>query len=765
MSALHVFWARVRSYLQNTNDEARLDEELQSHLEMLTQQYLAKGVPPDEARMQARRAMGGIEQVKEAHRDERRFAVLSALWQDLRYAARQLRNAPGFSVLTVATLAVGIGVNAAMFTVIDQTLLRRLPYPDASRLTVIEAERKMTASVAYTDVKAWQKRDHDFSEIAYYSSSAVSVDRNATSDLVYKVDSSANLFSTLGVKPFLGRAFSADEQKPGHNREAIISNGFWRKVFQGSPSVLGKALRVGGQIYTVIGVMPQGFVFPANTLEVNQIWAPYALDWSILPENSWALEAVARLKPGASARQATLNLNLIQQGLHKQDGKNHDNSKLNVASYRGALTKGIRPALTALEAAVALVWLVACANVGGLMLTRIQGRRRELSIRVALGAGRHRLVSQLLTETLLLSALAGLCGFLLSQSVTALLAHAARQHLPAGVELHASWKLLAVLLGGVFVSALLVGVLPAIHAGSRNVEEALRDNSSRAGIGRSQGRMRDGFVIAQVSLSFVLLLCAGLMLRTVYSLRHLPLGFATEHIITTSIFIPAHQYEKRDIVTALYGPLLNRLQRLPGVRDAALSSVLPVQPAFDSSASFGFVGRPKPQVGHEPQADLRIMSPNFDSLLHITLLYGRFLSETDSGETPAMAVVNQSFVRRYFKQQNPLGKQLRITEKGRFSKVTIIGVVQDVHQKTLSVEASPEIDISLRQMGPKDGLYFLSTMFMQVAVRTRGEPRSIIPETRNVLHKINPDLALNSFTTLQQNVDGSFGSQTLAGIC
>jgi predicted permease len=396
------------------------------------------------------------------------------------------------------------------------------------------------------------------------------------------------------------------------------------------------------------------------------------------------------------------------------------------------------------------------------MLTRIQGRRRELSIRAALGAGRQRLIGQLLTESLLLTTLAGLIGFVLSQITMLLLSRAVQAYLPFPIGVHLSWTLFTALLGGVLLSALLIGVIPAIHAGSRTAEERMRDSSPRAGISRSQTLTRDCFVVAQVGLSFVLLLSAGLMLRTVNSLRNVPLGFTTERVLDTSIFIPPHQYEKQDVITAVYQPLLDQLQRVPGVREVALSSVLPVQLDFGSNASFSFVGRPKPEPGHEPQADLRLITPNLQPLLHIRLLRGRLLTATDGAQSAVVAVVNKSFVHAYFNGRDPLGKQFQLSD-GRFAKAAIVGVVDDVHQKALNAAPSPEIDISLMQLSPKDRLYRMAIMFMQVAIHTDGDPQAITSEVRSIVHKINPDLALTKFTTLQQNVDESFGSQTLAG--
>ncbi len=322
----------------------------------------------------------------------------------------------------------------------------------------------MTSSVAYTDVKAWQKRDHDFSQLAYYFGSVATLDERTNSELVSKTDVSANFFATLAVKPSLGRTFTEAEQKAGRNNELILSDALWRAKFHADRTILGKPLRVAGQIFTVVGVMPPHFTFPQDGNEAKEVWTPYALEWNVFPPNSYTLRAAAKLRPGVSVQQAMQNLNSLQQALHKEDSNNHDSAKLKVALYRDTLTRNVRPALLALEAVVCLVWLIACANVGGLMLTRIQGRRRELSIRAALGAGRRRLIGQLLTESLLLAVLAGLAGFALSQITTFFLSRAVQAYLPSPIGIHLSWTLFAALLGGVLVSALLIGVVPAVHA-------------------------------------------------------------------------------------------------------------------------------------------------------------------------------------------------------------------------------------------------------------------------------------------------------------
>lgn len=753
--------ARLIAYARRGSMEQRLNEELEAHLALLTEENIRRGMPREDAEAAARREFGGIEQMKEEHRDQRHASWLDALVQDVRYALRQIGRSPGYSALTVFTLALGIGVNAAMFTVIDGTLLRPLPYTRPDRLFTVEGVGQISTSVSHADVAAWRARSHEFQQVADYTQFITTLQQNDATEILMRVNASANLFRTLGVEPFMGRVFTERDQQPGSAKVVILSDDLWRSKFHADSGIVGKSIKAGGEMHTVVGVMPRGFIFPSNP-GIGVLWMPLVLDEETVRE-SFGVIAIARLRDGVSQSQATAGLNALQKQLNHEDAAQHATTRVLLTSYRDTLTKNVRGSLLALDAAVGLVWLIACVNVAGLMFARVNTRRHELAIRNAMGAGRARLARQLLTESLLISAAAGIAGFGLGQAALYLLHNAFQGELPVQWDHQLSPFVLLTLIAATLVSAVVIGIAPAWHASAVQPQEGLRDAGGvRTSAGRRQSRLRDLFVVAEVALSVILLVSAGLMLRSLYALRQVPLGFHPDKLICTDFFIPQHRLDGRDAPVVLYEPLLERLRRLPGVQDAAVSSVLPVQANFSANAAFEFPGRPKDPKGQGPTADLRIVSPNVHSLLGIRLLRGRLLSPRDTRSSTPVLVVNETFARRYFPDGDPIGAQVRLGDKGPHSLYTIAGVTEDVHQTTLNTAPQPEIDMSFAQLAPDDDLYFLLTMFMQLAIRSDRNSQSLVPEVRRTLHDVNPDLAVDDFKTMQEVVDNSLGNQTLA---
>lgn len=672
---------------------------------------------------------------------------------NLRFALRQIARAPGFAALACITLAIGIGISAAMFAVLQSTLLLSLPYAHPDRLVIPDAK-----DIAYPQLLRWRERDRDL-QFGYYFAFPTSLDEKNSSEMILRVATSANLFKLLGVRTALGRTFTEAEQQPGHNYEAVLSQRLWRDTFHSDPSILGSTVRIGGHPYTVIGIMPRNFVFPMEDKDALQVWVPRELAKEFVSGQENISQWVARLRSGISIDAAARNLTAIQRTLHKQNPKKYSAEQIQFETYRDTGTKNSRSALLALAAAVGLVWLIASTNVAALMLTRVHGRCRELAIRNALGAGTFRILIQLLTESLLFSIIACLLGIALCTAALKLLSHTLGDY---SASFHLSAGMLLVLLGATVLSAVLVGILPAVHIAASPVQQGLHESSARSGMSRRQNRVRDLFVIAQVALSVLLLVSAGMMLRTLYNLRNVPLGFQTSHVLTTAFFIPQQEYAKRDIVTTFYKPLLNRIRAIPGVSGAAVSSVLPVSPNFAMTAGFEFPEHPNPDPEHQPHAALRLVSPNLDSLLGIRIVRGRALTAQDTSAGAPVAIVNQAFVRRYFPNQNPVGHRIKLGDKGPHEFYTIVGVTRDVHQSRLNQPTVPEIDVSYLQVSPKDAIAIVLRMFMQLAVRTHQDPKTVIPQIRSILHSINPDLALNDFQTMQESVDNSFGNQTLA---
>src|SRR5277367_3299739 len=355
-----VWLSRLMAYLRPRHLEERLDEELSSHLDLLAADYMRRGLNRDDAAAAARRDLGGVAQIKEMHRDARGLPLVDPLLQDLRYAGRQLRKNPGFAALTIATLAIGIGVNAAMFTVIDGALLRPIPYSAVDRIITLQAIGQVSTSVSFADVNAWRQRSHSLEDASYYTQFITTLDRKVSSDMLMRVNAGSNLFRLLGARPMMGRDFTPVDQEPGAAKVVILPEELWRTGFHSRQNIVGSAIKVGGQLFTVVGVMPKGFHFPSNS-GIEQLWAPLSLNDQVLKEN-FGVVPIARVKPGISIRQAATELEALQHELNHEDSHLHGADRLDIRTYRDSLTKDFRPSLFALDAAVAVVWLIACVN-------------------------------------------------------------------------------------------------------------------------------------------------------------------------------------------------------------------------------------------------------------------------------------------------------------------------------------------------------------------------------------------------------------------
>ncbi len=698
---------------------------------------------------------------------------MSGLLQDVQYALRQLRKNPGFTTITVLTLALGIGVNAAMFAVIDAVLLRPFPFPKPSQVVQMSEARPddvAASSSSLPDIRDWRAQSHSFQDIGWYTTGIRSVDIPGYSDFIPVIYSSANLLNTLQVDPQIGRNFMPNEDQPGHGDVVLINTIAWEKFFNRNPQVLGSTLKLGNKGYTVIGVMPDGFEFP-YVGDGPAVWSPLVPVKENEERDSRSLTAIGRMKPGVSVAAAQAELSGIQNNIANGYPKLELDKRVVVKSYREVLTGNVRPALMALQFAVLAVWLIACANVASLLLSRSSGRRREIAIRSAIGAARSRLVRQFLTESLVLSLTGAAAGLALAYGCVRLLKFYLDLYLPLSAHIQVDARVVAALVGFSILSAVLFGLLPAIQASRAPAQEALREGTPAAGAGRRQKRFRDALVVGEIALSLLLLISAGLLLRSLLSLRNLPLGFVPHNVVVTSIFLPQSgggmvgntgKYAGKDISQVFYAPLLDKLAHLPGVDSAALTSILPLSPNFQAGGSVEIVGRPK-DPANKTVAAIRAVSPSLYSTLGVRLLQGRLFSDSDGPQAAGAAVVNEAFVRKYFRGQNPLGQQLKIGDKGSHGTVTIVGVVENTHQTAMSDDVQPEINVSYLQLGPDDELtpYILAS-FTNLALRTHSDPATVIPELRTALREVDPDMAVMDIRTMQDLVDTSLGSQTLA---
>jgi predicted permease len=679
------------------------------------------------------------------------------LIRDLRFGLRLLSRNLGFTIVAILTSALGIGLTASMFTVVYAVLLRPLPFANPAQIALIGQANNQDVRLgpaSLPNINDWRAQSASFQDIAYWELSAHSVESNGNTKSVVAIRSSANLFSLLQVHPLLGRTFMPDEDQPGKNNVALLSTAIWKSAFSSDPKVVNSTVKVGGEQYTVVGVMPESFIFPL-TEEGPTIWLPVRPNKQWEDRNTAMLQVVGRLKEGVPAETAQAELSTIFARTNAQE--NH--GRVLVKDYREAVTGNVRTVLLSLEAAVLAIWLIACVNVVGLLLARATGRRREIAIRCAIGSNRWQLLSQFFAESALLSGLAGMLGLCLAFGATYLLRAYLGASLPFAHTMGINLPVIGVIFLLSMISTLLFGMWPALQAYWTEPQDALSDASTRTGTSRRQRRARDLLVVCEVALSLVLLLHAGLLLRSIYSLRNIPLGFVPQNLIVAQLPLLQESYAGRDVIQTVYKPLLEELQHKPGVQYAGISSILPMSP--DSKAQIPVEVFGRSENGEQASlAELRIVSPDIYRALGIRLLSGRSFADTDSRTSPWVVVVNQRFARKYFPNEDPLGKQIRTAGDGPHKYSAIVGVVEDTHQKSLDEPVEPEVDLCYVQLKPEDDFAGMLGFFVQVAVRADRPPATVIPEVRKLLQQINPEGAY-SISTMQETVDKSLSSQTL----
>jgi len=699
---------------------------------------------------------------------------MSTILQDLNFAFRQLKNAPAFAITAILTLALGIGINAAMFSVVDQVLLRSMPFPRANEVVQmgVRTESGGFSTTSLPDIQDWQARSHSFQQIAYYTEQVPTLGGTSNPRIVPQIVSSTNLFDTLEARPMRGRTFSPSDSTPGQTNVVILSAATWKEIYHSDPHILDRSVPINGIPYTVIGVMPPGFAFPANTGDTS-IWTPLPVeDKSLQDRSSSALSVIGRLRPGISVADASHELNSIHTQLIHEYPKDEDINPIRMEPYPSVVTGSVRPSIIALDVAVFAVWLIACANVAGLLLARGNNRRREVALRTALGAQRGRLIRQFLTESLLLSLTGGALGLELAALSLRLLKHYLANAVIFGDQIHIDLKVGAFLFVASFVSALLFGLLPAIHASTAPAQEGLRQGTVASGTSRQQNRWSDTLVIGEIALTLALLIAAGLMVRTLISLRHTRVGFVADQVVTGEIYLPSHaaiflsqpqQQSESSIIQTFYEPLLNRIKALPGIQSTGLTTVRPLQGNWDFNMSVELANHPKPQHSAEANAQARATTGDYFGTMGIRFLQGRLFSSTDSASAQPTAIVNHAFVKRFLWNENPIGQQVRYNDKGDRQWSTIVGVVDDSPQKTLGQPPLPEIHYNLAQLLPQDDLYpILGNFYMNVSIRSTVASDTIDRELHRVVHDLQPDAALNNVQTMQQVVDNSLGNQVLA---
>ncbi len=746
---------------RNKRRIADLDRELRSDLELEAEEQRERGVPADEARFAALRAFGNPTLIREHTRAVWSWSMLENLLRDLKIGVRTLFRSPGFSLIAILVMALCIGAATSLFTVVRSVLLKPLPFRDPSRLVMVyehfrdpamNAQEFNYNSVAPADFYDWRAQTHGFEDMAAvrYAQFSLTGERGELPEIVSARGATWNLFSLLGVQPVYGRTFTESEDRPDGNVVMLTWSIFERR-FGGNPSIVGKQVHIDGKPCTVVGVLPDGFTFPDAKV---QAWVPFqaGVPPEVLKHHDYHFaRVVARLKPDVSLASALSQVEAVQYHLHMQNLHAPVAEDVAPKTLIQDLSRDVKKPLTILLWAVACMLLIGCLNVANLLVARSATRQKEITIRRALGAQRMTLIRGQMIESLLVAIAGGVAGVLLSLAATQWLV-AAWKNLPSAQSIHADGAVLAVASALIFAAALLSGLLPAISSTARGSIAALQA-SSRSGAGsQSRTTLRKSLLTIEIAATVVLLIAAGLLLKSFWQLRTSALGCTTGNVLTMGYSLPSTKYDTPAKVNAFNESLLDRVRALPGVQASALGSVVPGAGALEDD-SFTIPEHPPIAPGAAlPDAMYRLASPDYFSTLHIPLLSGRFFTRDDRDGRPKTVIINKRLARQFFPNENPLGKHLHVVPYGD-SDYEIVGVV----------------DNTLYQVGKQAGpiMYFpvlsgTNYMSYTLVVRAGSDPLALSVPVQTQIAKLDPELPVSDVLTMDQIIEQSIGNQSLS---
>ena len=724
------------------NCEADLDAELRAYLDLLTDENLHAGMPPEAARRAAVLKLDGMAQVKEQCREVRPFHWLTGFWQDVRCAFRSMRKHPGFTAVALLSLALGIGANAAIFSLFYNALIRPLPYRNDAQLLFIgrdmDGGRPFIASPEFGN---WHDNIHELEGVAARGSDDYNMTGTGTPERVHAAVVTTNFLTVLGVSPAMGRDFIAAEGHPGAPGVALLTDSMWRRNFGGSPAAVGKIVSLNDRAYTVTGVLPREFRFPGDDdVELIVPFQDTGFAWT--DRGHIILQVFGRLRPGVTLRQAATEL----QAITERDRANIPpffqhallRNPLVLVPLREWLVGDRRPALAALLGAVGLLLLIACVNVANLQLARATERQREIGLRAALGASRARLARWLIIENLTLSAMAGGLGIAVAYALTTLLRHAPGFPLAGSGDLQTGWILWAATFAISALTGLAAGLAPALAGPRVELNEVLKRGAlSIAGGYRS--RLRATLVMTQVALALALLVGAGLLMRSMQRVLSVDFGFRAENLLTLQMRLARSRYPiaKRD---PFVDALLDKVRRLPGVESAAITTALPLTPTTNL-ASVLFEGQPEPPPGQRPNFSLSEVTPEYFHTMGIPLMSGRNFDRTVSTGSPLVVIVNQAFAKRFYPGGTATGKRIRLYGVPEYA--TIIGVAADVRYKGREIAADPQLFVT-------SVVVYIPTLGL--VVHTKNDPASLVSAVRAAVWSVDKEQPVYDVQTMQSRV-------------
>jgi putative ABC transport system permease protein len=742
-----------RNRLRKSEVETDLDDEVRAYVELAAAERVAAGATPEEARRATLAEMGGAERLKQQVREERAGTWLESVEQDLRFGIRQVTQSPGFGLTVMVTLALTIGIATAVFSVLYAMVIRPLPYRDAARIAALDTRSAGGGpqAASYPEYLDWRRMSRSFSALAGLSLSTVGLEGSTGPVALHEVQATDNFFDVFGVSPILGRTFAAGEDQPGKNDLVVLSYEVWQQDFGGRASAVGQTVRLDGNRYTVIGVMPAGFRFPIHFL--NAVYVPLHLTSYQKSErgNHW-LRTIARLKAGVTARQAEQDLDAIFTQLGKNDAFNAGRT-VHAVDLTTWVVGDTSNSLRLLLCAVLAVLVIGCVNVAGLLLARGVKREREIALRSALGARRGRIVRQLVTEALVFAALGAAGGIALAYGLLRVIRMLLIASLSRGAEVAVNLPVLAAAMATAIAVTVLAALIPALRLSGTAPTAALKSGGG-AGANRSQHRLRTGFVVTQVALALTLLVVSGLLLEMLQRLRDTQLGFRPDHLLTAEIDLPHGSYAGRDVVADFYQPLLDRVAALPGVRAAGLIQMLPGTGWGWNSEHVHIYGTEPLKNPRTDPAEVRFVSPGYYKVFQDSLVEGRLIDpRVDKQSTRVVCVVNEAFAKKFIPAgRDPVGMEIGDNDQTDtlptqpHPRILIVGVVKDLRQ-TIYQPPFPEMDYLIAQIPRAQTIDAVGSM--NLAIRTSVDPDSLVPALRTAFQDVDATVPLRNPETMQ----------------
>jgi len=716
-----------------------LSDEIQEHLAEKIEELVASGMSREEAMSAARREFGNATLIEERSREVWRWPPLESLFADIRYGLRMLRKNPGFTSVAVLTLALGIGANTAIFSVVNGVLLRPLPYRDSARLVMVfgsvAAWGQDRIPLCVADFEDWKASNHAFDQPTAFGTNIYDYTSGQEPQQIIGAGVSPGFFSTLGVEPAIGRSFLHEEEKPGGRRAVIVSHDFWVNRLGRSPDAIGRNITLNDQSYTVVGVMPAAFKFPTETVK---LWEPLRLEPPIR-RGPYFLRGLARLRAGVSLEQARADMAAVNQRILEETHAQDTGGRFNVLPLRTYVVGEVEPMLLVLMAAVGFVLLISVANLANLMLVKAIARQSEIALRAALGAGRLRVIRQLLTEGLVLTALGAGFGLLLAYGSVQLLRSAGPADVPRLNEVSIDGQVLGFTLLLSIVSNLFFGLAPALRVFGLNLSDALKEGRGR-GAALGHGSFRSALVVTEVALALILLIGATLMTASFARLQQVKTGFDPRNLLTAEIAMPDFRYSDPQRVTGFYRAVLVRLEALPGVQSAAVASGLPPD-LMQLQDTFTIEDRPTPPGQTDPLADFLFVSADYFRTLGVPLVQGRAFSDSDRQGAPLVVIINQTLARRFFPNENPVGRRVRQNRGNPWMEV--VGVVGDVTYSGLGAVVFPALYVSYQQHG-WPGAYLMA--------RTAQDPLAMASSVRNAVWSLDKELPVTEMKSAEQRL-------------